>query len=478
MKKFVSTAITGIIFLAIILTACGTDEVSDTNAASDTNAGDTYISAAESAQALHEQIDLFINNTARQQNVAIFDYADSDAPIYIRPANIIDTRIDLLEKEGEFNHIPPYTLELWRLDFMLLTDDLETETLRWGTFSPDTYGWVGHHTGWNDARTLLVFSIQNDEPVLLGQIPWYAEERAENLADALNAFFNDEDTAETNENIEPDFSLFNQFHLTILHTNDWHGVLHNVPMFATLVREVREERENVLLLDGGDLYRRGPLEELNGAVEMAIMNAMGYDALVFGNNDFPKTDEELFHVSQHTIVQLADFPVLLGNATLDGEIVEGMEAYIIITKQYVDIAVLGVTSPKPWDREYHFTERYLFEDPVAAVERMTAETADRADIQIVLSHAGFQFDRQMSGVSAVIGGDDHRVVNYVITDGDRRVPVVQAGGERNHFLGQIDLYFAEVDGEWVLFEFYARLLSTDDVAPCPEILGIIEYYTP
>jgi len=270
----------------------------------------------------------------------------------------------------------------------------------------------------------------------------------------------------------------NQFHLTILHTNDWHGILHNVPRYATIVNEVRAERENVLLLDGGDIYRRGPFEALHGATEIAIMNAMGYDALAFGNNDFPRNDREFFHVSQHPMLQYANFPILLGNTTLDGEIVEGFEPYIIVTKQDINIAIIGVTSPKPWDRNFDFTTRYLFEDPVLAVERMTEEVYEKSDIQIVLSHAGFEFDRQMCGVSAVIGGDDHRVLRqpYVINVDGRRVPVVQAGGERSHFLGRLDLYFVEIDEVWILHDFNGQLLNVADVTPDQEIQDIINYY--
>ncbi|MDR0273131.1 MAG: metallophosphoesterase [Clostridiales bacterium] len=184
---------------------------------------------------------------------------------------------------------------------------------------------------------------------------------------------------------EINFTEFEQFHLTILHTNDWHGVLDNVPSYATLVREIRDETENVLLLDAGDLYRRGPFEELAGEAEIAVMNAMGYDAVVFGNNDFPRTDEELFNISQHTIVQMAEFPVMLGNVTLDDEYADGFEPYIIITFEDIDVAIIAVTSPKPWDRGFDFTSRYLFEDPVLAVERLAEETADISDIQIALT---------------------------------------------------------------------------------------------
>jgi len=97
----------------------------------------------------------------------------------------------------------------------------------------------------------------------------------------------------------------------------------------------------------------------------------------------------------------------------------------------------------------------------------------------VLSHAGFDFDRQMRGVSAVIGSDDHRAFTtpIIIADEDgQRIPVVQAGGERNHYLGRLDLHFIEVDSKWVLHDFYGVLLSVEDVTPCLEIQSIIDYF--
>ncbi|MCL1878337.1 MAG: metallophosphoesterase [Defluviitaleaceae bacterium] len=289
-----------------------------------------------------------------------------------------------------------------------------------------------------------------------------------------------EETVEPEEPAPPDFSAYPQFHMTILHTNDWHGIMDNVPMYATLVREIRAERENVLLLDGGDIYRRGPLESLQGAAEIAVMNAMGYDALVLGNNEFPRTDEYLLNIADHIILQLAEFPILTANMTLNGEYVVGVDPYIIVTMQPdIEIAIIGVTSPKPWDRNFEFTERYLFECPIAVVARYAEKTSEYTDIQIALSHAGVPIERQMRGVSAIIGADDHRILRepIVIYDGDQRIPLVQAGGERTHYLGQLDLYYAYIDGEWILFDFYGRLLSVEGVEPCEEIQAIIDYYT-
>ena len=130
----------------------------------------------------------YIDSLAQEVYVGIFDYDDNDKILYTRQAKFIETRINVLEKEAEFNNFTPNTIELWRLDFMLLTEDLETNTLRWGTFFPDADGWVGQHTEWNNARTLLVFSRDNGKITFMGSIPWYMEETLLGLEGALRTF--------------------------------------------------------------------------------------------------------------------------------------------------------------------------------------------------------------------------------------------------------------------------------------------------
>jgi 5'-nucleotidase len=84
----------------------------------------------------------------------------------------------------------------------------------------------------------------------------------------------------------------------------------------------------------------------------------------------------------------------------------------------------------------------------------------------------------MRGVSAIIGGDDHLKLDRPVSsrDGEMQIPIVQAGGEENHYLGRLDLEFAEINGVWVLREFYGRLLSVGGVAPDAAIVRIIEDY--
>ena len=151
-------------------------------------AGDYSEAEAPAVRSVQYHAERYMERLVQDLLVGVFEYDNIDNPVEVRPANIIETYVNRLELEAEFDGILPYMIELWRFDFMARTDDFESETLRWGTFSHDADGWVGHHTAWNDARTLLVFAVNNAEPELLGSIPWWMEETPEGLEGALQMF--------------------------------------------------------------------------------------------------------------------------------------------------------------------------------------------------------------------------------------------------------------------------------------------------
>jgi len=270
----------------------------------------------------------------------------------------------------------------------------------------------------------------------------------------------------------------NVFKLTILHTNDMHGWLQNVPMYATVIKQVRSEGGNVLLLDAGDLYRRGKYERFNGAVETEIFNAMGYDAITLGNNDFLLSGKELTDVSKHPIFETANFSVVCANITVDGNYIKGIEPYIIKEIEGVKIVIIGVTTTSPRTRGMNISKHVLFEEPVPVLNKLILETKDKSDIQIALSHAGFETDLTMRNVSAVVGGHSHTklIVPHVIRDGQKRIPVVQTGGESDHSLGRLDLVFIKNRGQWVLNEFSGYLFWLNDIEPDIEIQAILDKY--
>jgi hypothetical protein len=138
----------------------------------------------------------YIEYLTQGLNVAEFDEPDGEL-VNVRPANIIDTTISRFEMVGEFDHLLPDMIELWLLDFIVQTDDLETEILRWGTFHPDSEGWIGHHTSWNDANVFLAFTRENYNYTFLGIVPrdiqmhdigGFWEENPERLEYGVRAF--------------------------------------------------------------------------------------------------------------------------------------------------------------------------------------------------------------------------------------------------------------------------------------------------
>ncbi|HZG01530.1 MAG TPA: metallophosphoesterase, partial [Chitinophagales bacterium] len=88
--------------------------------------------------------------------------------------------------------------------------------------------------------------------------------------------------------------------LTILHTNDWHSRIDPFPMDggkyqgrggaamrAQMIKNIRAQREHVLLFDAGDIFQGTPYFNFyQGDPEIDLMNAMQYDATTIGNHDF------------------------------------------------------------------------------------------------------------------------------------------------------------------------------------------------
>src|SRR3954470_24911919 len=87
--------------------------------------------------------------------------------------------------------------------------------------------------------------------------------------------------------------------ITILHTNDMHSQIDPLPANdrnagmggvarrATLVKRMRAENPNTLLIDAGDAFQGTPyFHSYKGEVEYKSMSQIGYDAATIGNHEF------------------------------------------------------------------------------------------------------------------------------------------------------------------------------------------------
>ena len=291
------------------------------------------------------------------------------------------------------------------------------------------------------------------------------------------------------------------FELTILQTNDLHGhvddfitlndgtVHHNsIAKYATIIEHVRDEEENVLLVDGGDIFLRGEFQAGQGELETALLKALDYDAMVLGNNDF-----RVYPAGEGTpdsrYEQLKDyhrnvnFPILTGNVIVKetGKYIQNVEPWKSFTFDGVKVGMIGLTSMKPEIRGWNDVADLDFIEPLEALNALLPEVSEKSDINIVLSHAGNPEDHnlaQVPGVSAVLGADTHKVIKTPEYEfnGEVMVPITQAGGEQENYLGRLDLTYKVVDGKMKLVESDGLLYDVTNVPADPEIKAIIDDY--
>ena len=285
--------------------------------------------------------------------------------------------------------------------------------------------------------------------------------------------------------------------LTILHTNDWHGNLDRLSKYSTIIKKVKSESENVLVMDGGDLFLRGEFEEHQGAVEVELLNELGYDYWVPGNNDFRvpskfTQDSKESNRQLNNIVNKGKFESLCANVKFKdtNDYLTNIKPYSIKDINGLKVATIGITSMKPQTRNWDEVSDKIFVNGDEIIQDITLELKDKSDINIVLSHAGIITDVKMtkkfdlnSGISAVIGGDDHFILNEpmhtVRKNKDNKIkttPITQAGGEVEHFLGRLDLTYEYENGKWNLKDFAGKLYDIEGVEEDMKVKQILEKY--
>ncbi|MCA0147391.1 5'-nucleotidase C-terminal domain-containing protein [Rossellomorea vietnamensis] len=262
----------------------------------------------------------------------------------------------------------------------------------------------------------------------------------------------DEVRAKEMENGEP-------FRLTILHTNDVHSHLENVPYLHTAIKEERKKDGDALLLDAGDVFS-GTLffNEYLGQADAAFMNEIGYDAMTLGNHEFDKGSEVLAD-----FIRKLSFPVVSGNVDvrldphlapiMKSEIPEQAESgniypSIIQTVKGIKIGIIGLTTE---DTAFLSApdKKIVFQDAEKKVlEEMTKLEAKGVNHIILLSHLGLRQDKMLAqkvkGIDIIVGGHSHTRLESPLVYNMKSEPtlIVQAD-EYGKSLGKLTAVFSD-----------------------------------
>ena len=295
--------------------------------------------------------------------------------------------------------------------------------------------------------------------------------------------------------------------LTILHMNDFHSRHEPVdvraltcgtgastdtcfggsPHLATALAMERKAAEadgrTVLLLDAGDQFQGSLFYTVHhGDAELAVMHALGTDAMAIGNHEFDNGPENLAR-----FVRAARFPVLSANLdAADEPALAGLtHPWVILQRGDLKVGVVGLTTTETLASSAP-GPRIRITDPVAALTNAARDCrAAGATIVVALSHLGVATDRQLAGsvpdVPVFIGGHSHTLLSSTepnaagphptVIDGPAGRGLVVQAGCFSRYTGRLDLDLSET-GEILAFGGACRHVGLD-LAENPEVAAIV-----
>src|SRR5690349_17764986 len=188
--------------------------------------------------------------------------------------------------------------------------------------------------------------------------------------------------------------------ITILHTNDTHSQIDPLPANdknagkggvarrATLVKRVRKENPNTLLIDAGDVLQGTPYFNFyKGEVEYKAMSAIGYDVGTLGNHEFDKGVEDLAKA-----LKFATFDLVSANYDVKGTVLEGrVKPYVVKTVGGIKVGLFGLgISPVALITPANF-KGVTYNDPVVAAREVvkTLREKERCSLVVCMSHLGY-----------------------------------------------------------------------------------------
>lgn len=254
--------------------------------------------------------------------------------------------------------------------------------------------------------------------------------------------------------------------ITVLHTNDTHSQIDPLPpndkyagkggvgRRATLVKQVRKENPNTLLLDGGDVVQGTPYFNFyKGEVEYKAMSVIGYDAGTIGNHEFDNGVDALA-----AALKFANFDLVSSNYDVKGTTLEGLiKPYVVKSVGGIRVGLLGLgISPVALITSANF-KGITYLDPVLVARDTVIKLRkqERCALVICMSHLGYydnprsnrigdsQVAAQVDGIDYIVSGHTHTFMEQPVK---QRQPcgaetLIFQVGKSGIYIGRADFTF-------------------------------------
>ncbi|MEO0818811.1 MAG: thiosulfohydrolase SoxB [Pseudomonadota bacterium] len=249
-----------------------------------------------------------------------------------------------------------------------------------------------------------------------------------------------------------------------------YGRMGGMDRVSTVVKRIRADRPDALLLDGGDTWH-GSMTALRtqGQDMVDVMNALAPDAM---------TAHWEFTLGIDRVTEIVDelpFP-FLGANIFDNEWDEpAYEPYTMFERGGVQVAVIGQAFPyMPIANPGWMFPGLSFGVREARMREVVAEVREAgAALVVLLSHNGFDVDRKLAsrveGIDVILCGHTHDALPEPLRVGNT---LLIASGSNGKFVSRIDL---DVDGSGVKDAAHRLIpVFSDVITPDPEMATLID----
>ena len=249
-----------------------------------------------------------------------------------------------------------------------------------------------------------------------------------------------------------------------------YGKIGGVDRAATVIKSIRADRPDALLLDGGDTWQ-GSYAALksNGQDMVNIMNALGVEAMV-SHWEFTLGIDRVTEIVENEL----NFP-FLGANIFDNEWDEpAYDPYKMFERGGVQIAVIGQAFPyMPIANPGWMFPSLSFGVRQERMAEVVAEVrAAGAECVVLLSHNGFDVDRKLAanvdGIDVILTAHTHDALPEPLQVNNT---FLIASGSHGKFVSRVDLDIR--DGEMKGIRHRLIPLFADVIEPDAEMAALV-----
>ena len=231
--------------------------------------------------------------------------------------------------------------------------------------------------------------------------------------------------------------------LTILHSNDMHGDFlpkrpmnglesGGLPRLSGYINKVRQEEENVLFVNAGDMFRGSIIDsEYEGLSTIDLMNVLRPDVTTVGNHE---VDYGLAHLL--FLEKCAKFPIINANFFITMNNARLFKPYLNVEIGGMRILFIGILTEEVLASTRQEKIIGTFVDVKAAAKEVGIicdnYRTTKTDLTILVTHIGLEMDKKLAeeldpdcGVDLIIGGHSHTFMDQ--PEVVKGIPIVQAG---------------------------------------------------